>query len=125
MLSDGIPPPRFWPSGTHTFALGQIALAAAQKRLAKICFCPPSAALGSYHASHGTVRFGPAKSIDGASASTLRSMLSGGPCVTHEVPLNARTKISCAPPACCSNVAHGTRGPPASEPPATSETPAF
>src|SRR6185436_5127051 len=75
MLSDGIPEPRFCPSGCQV-------LAAATKRLAKICFLPPSGALGSYHASQGTVRPAPAKSIDGASASTLGSMLSEAPCVT-------------------------------------------
>ena len=58
MFSDGTPEPRSWPSGCQM-------LLAAAKRLAKICFSPPSAALGSYHASHGTVRPAPAKSIDG------------------------------------------------------------
>ena len=72
MFSDGTPDPRSCPSGCHT-------LLAATKRLAKICFCPPSAALGSYHASHGTVRPAPAKSIEGASASTFWSMFSDGP----------------------------------------------
>src|SRR4051794_11183092 len=76
MFSDGTPDPRSWPSGCHT-------LSAATKRLAKICFSPPSAALGSYQASHGTVRPAPAKSIDGASASTFWSMFSDGPWVTH------------------------------------------
>jgi hypothetical protein len=67
----------------------------------------------------------PAKSIDGASASTVRSMFSAWPCVTHAPFWNARTKMSWALPACCSNVAQGTRAAPASEPPVTSETPAF
>src|SRR5690349_17535333 len=91
MFSDGTPAPRSWPSGCHVFA-------AARKRLAKICFWPPRAALGSYQASHGTVRPAPAKSIDGASASTLRSMFSDGPCVTHCPFLKARTKICCELP---------------------------
>ena len=64
MFSDGMPVPRSWPSGCQRFS-------AATKRLAKIWFSPPSGALGSYHASHGTVRPAPAKSIDGASASTF------------------------------------------------------
>ena len=72
MFSDGTPDPRSCPSGCHT-------LLAATKRLAKIWFSPPSAALGSYHASHGTVRPAPAKSIEGASASTFWSMFSDGP----------------------------------------------
>ena len=53
-------------------------------------------------------------------------MFSDGPWVTHCPFLNARTKMRWASPAFCSKVAHGTRGPPAaSEPPTTSETPAF
>ena len=117
MLSDGMPAPRSWPSGCHWFA-------AATKRLAKIWFSPPSGALGSYQASHGTVRPAPAKSIEGASASAPGSMLSDGPCVTQRPFLKARTKICCELPDACSNVVHGTRGPPAaSEPPTMSETP--
>src|SRR5689334_9086990 len=57
MFSEGTPDPRSWPSGTH-------ALLVASKRLAKICFWPPRAWLGSYHASQGTFRPAPAKSID-------------------------------------------------------------
>src|SRR4051812_36276992 len=112
MFSEGTPEPRSWPSGCHV-------LAAAAKRLAKICFAPPSAWLGSYQASHGTVRPAPAKSIDGASALTLRSMFRDGPWVTHLPPLNARTKICCASPGpvSCSNVAQGTRAPPAAREP--------
>src|SRR3954451_19725078 len=119
MFSDGTAEPRSWPSGCHLFA-------AATKRLAKIWCWPPSALLGSYQASHGTVRPAPAKSIDGASATTPGSMFSDGPCVTHWPFLKARTKICCVSPDFCSKVAHGTRGPPASsDPPTTSETPAF
>jgi hypothetical protein len=40
MLSEGTPDPRSWPSGCQAFE-------PAMKRLAKICFSPPSAALGS------------------------------------------------------------------------------
>src|SRR4029077_5436571 len=62
MLRDGMwPGPLPWPEGSQT-------LAAALKRLAKMFVGPPKAALGSYHATHGTVRPAPAKSIDGASA---------------------------------------------------------
>ena len=119
MFSEGTPDPRSWPSGTHV-------LAVASKRLAKICFWPPSAALGSYHESHGTLRPAPAKSIDGASASAFGSMFRDLPWVTHWPFLNARTKICCELPDCCSNVPQGTRGPlRASEPPTTSDTPAF
>src|SRR5690242_14807597 len=120
MFSEGTAPlgARFWPSGTHVFAV-------ALKRLAKICLTPPNAAFGSYQESHGTVRPAPAKSIDGDSASTSGLMLSDRPCVTHWPFLNARTKICCELPDFCSNVAHGTRGPPAaSEPPTTSDSPA-
>ena len=89
---------------------------------------PPEAALGSYHATHGTVRPAPAKSIDGASASWVGSMLSdaGDPWVTQAPFLNARTKMCCSPGATfCSNVAHGTWTLPAmTAPPVTSETPA-
>jgi hypothetical protein len=83
--------------------------------------------LGSYHETHGTVRPVPAKSIDGASASTVGSMFSdaGKPCVTHAPALNARTKICCDEPVFCSKVAHGTcRLPATTVPPWTSETPA-
>jgi hypothetical protein len=75
------------------FAATQPAATAAQKRLAKICFAPPGAALGSYQASQGTLRPAPAKSIDGPSASAAGSMLSDAPWVTHWPFLNARTKI--------------------------------
>src|SRR5437773_5124685 len=122
MLSEGRwSGPRPWPEGSQRFA-------AALKRLAKMFVGQPAAALGSYHATHGTVRPAPAKSIDGASASTVGSMLSdaGNPCVTQAPFLNARTKICCSPPATfCSNVAHGTWTLPAvTAPPTTSETPA-
>src|SRR5215470_10644886 len=83
--------------------------------------------LGSYQATQGTVRPGPAKSIDGASASCRGSMLSeaGEPCVTQAPFLKARTKISCHDPSFCSNVAQGTCLLPATTvPPATSTTPA-
>src|SRR5437867_5821962 len=113
--------PRPWPDGSQR-------LAAMLKRLAKMFVGHRAAALGSYHATHGTVRPVPAKSIDGASASWVGSMLSdaGEPCVTHAPFLNARTKICCSPPATfCSKVAHGTGTLPAvTAPPATSETPA-
>ena len=105
MLSDGRewPGARSWPEGSQTFE-------AAEKRLAKICFLLPRFALGSYHATQGTVRPAPAKSIDGASATTVGSRLSeaGNPCVTHAPPLKARTKICCDEPLFCSNAAHGT-----------------
>src|SRR5207245_233734 len=122
MLSDGrCSGPRPWPEGSQR-------LAAVLKRLAKMFVGQWAASFGSYHATHGTVRPVPAKSIDGASASWVGSMLSdaGNPCVTHAPFLNARTKICCSPPATfCSKVAHGTRTLPAvTAPPATSETPA-
>src|SRR6266481_430510 len=122
MLSEGRwSGPRPWPEGSQR-------LAAALKRLAKMFVGQPAAALGSYHATHGTVRPAPAKSIDGASASSVWSMLSdaGNPCVTQAPFLNARTKICCSPSATfCSNVAHGTSSLPAvTAPPATSATPA-
>src|SRR3954453_8021719 len=122
MFSDGIActGARSWPSGTQTFA-------AALKRLAKMFVAAPAARfeLGSYQAVHGTVRPKPAKSIDGASASWLAWMLSDWPWVTKRPPLNARTKTCCEAPVFCSNAAHGTFGAPAaSEPAATSETPA-
>ena len=47
MLRDGAPDARFWRSGTQVFAAVQPGPAAAQKRLAKICLAPPSAALGT------------------------------------------------------------------------------
>src|SRR5215475_946703 len=106
MLSEGTPEPRSCPSGTPL-------LPVALKRLAKICLAPPSAAFGSYQESHGTVRPAPAKSIDGSWASTSGLMLSDRPWVTHWPFLNACTKICCELPDFCSNVAHGTRGPPA------------
>src|SRR4029077_3245375 len=64
MLSDGIRPPavRSWPEGSHTFA-------PTLKRLAKMLVGEPKASLGSYHATQGTVRPVPAKSMEGASAS--------------------------------------------------------
>src|SRR5436309_467619 len=70
----------------------------------------PKFALGSYHATQGVARPAPAKSIDGASASTVGSMLSdaGEPCVTQAPFLKARTKICCELPSRCSKVAHGT-----------------
>src|SRR5262245_29817807 len=88
----------------------------------------PKVALGSYHATHGTVRPVPAKSIDGASATWVGSMLSdaGNPCVTQVPFLKARTKICCSPLVTfCSNVAQGTGTlPAATAPPTTAETPA-
>src|SRR5438093_5683879 len=122
MLSEGRwSGPRPGPEVSQPFA-------AALKRLAKMFVGQPAAALGSYHATQGTVRPAPAKSIDGASASSVGSMLSdaGDPCVTQAPFLNARTKICCSPSATfCSNVAHGTGTLPAvTAPPATSETPA-
>src|SRR5262249_4256524 len=95
MLRDGRwTGPRPWPEGSQR-------LAGALKRLAKMLVGQPAAALGSYQATHGTVRPVPAKSIDGASASSVGSMLSdaGRPCVTQPPFLNARTKICCSPPA--------------------------
>src|SRR5262245_25745285 len=122
MLRDGmrLPPARSCPEGSHT-------LAPALKRLAKMFVGEPKASFGSYHATQGTVRPVPAKSIDGDSASLLGSMLSdaGNPWVTQAPFLKARTKISCALPTFCSNVAHGTSSFPAvTAPPVTSETPA-
>ncbi len=120
MLRDGTrrPPVRSWPEGSQT-------LAAALKWLAKMLVGHPKAETGSYHETHGTVRPAPAKSIDGASASSS-SMLSDAPCVTQAPFLNARTKICCSRSAAfCSNVAHGTGTLPAVRaPPVTSETPA-
>src|SRR5438093_10019456 len=120
MLRDGRwPGPLPWPEGSQR-------LAAALKRLAKMFVGHPKAALGSYHATHGTVRPAPAKSIDGASASWVGSMLSdaGNPCVTQAPFLNARKKICCSPPATfCSKGAHGTGVLPAvTAPPTTSAT---
>src|SRR5437867_8338817 len=121
MLRDGRwSGPRPWPDGSQR-------LAAMLKRLAKMFVGHPAAALGSYHATHGTVRPAPAKSIDGASASCVGSMLSdaGEPCVTHAPFLNARTKICWESPIFCSNVAQGTWTLPATTvPPATSTRPA-
>src|SRR5580765_3815982 len=87
----------------------------------------PKLTFGSYQATQGTVRPAPAKSIDGASASTPGAMLSdaGDPCVTHAPFLKARTKICWESPSFCSNVAHGTAGFPATTvPPAASTRPA-
>ena len=69
----------------------------AEKKLAKICVLPEKLPFGSYHATHGTRRLVPAKSIEGASASALVTMLSdaGNPCVTQAPALKARTKICC------------------------------
>src|SRR5213594_3747916 len=122
MLSDGIPAPsdRSWPDGSHRFA-------PALKRLAKMFVGSPKWKLGSYHATQGTVRPARAKSIDGASASTLGSMLSdaGEPWVTHAPFLKARTKICWESPSFCSNVAQGIWTLPATTvPPATSTRPA-
>src|SRR5262249_48501546 len=121
-LRDGmrLPPARSCPEGSHT-------LPPTLKRLAKMLVGDPNASFGSYHVTHGTVRPVPAKSIEGASASFVGSMLSdaGNPCVTQAPFLNARTKICCALPTFCSNVAHGTSSLPAVTAPAvTSETPA-
>src|SRR5262245_9077371 len=123
MLSDGTcaPPARSWPEGSQRFE-------PELKRLAKMFVFPPVKwSLGSYHATHGTARSAPAKSIAGSSASFVGSRLSdaGNPCVTHLPLLNARTKICCEVPAFCSKVAHGTRCLPATRlPPTTSEMPA-
>src|SRR3989454_5590274 len=121
MLRDGMwPGPLPWPEGSQT-------LAAALKRLAKMFVGHPKAALGSYHVTHGTVRPVPAKSIDGASASAVESMLrdAGKPWVTQAPFLKARTKICWLSRLFCSKVAHGTWTLPAvTAPPATSETPA-
>src|SRR5436309_8690460 len=122
MLSDGIPAPsaRSGPDGSHRFA-------PALKRLAKIFVGSPKWTFGSYQATQGTVRPAPAKSIDGASASTVGSMLSdaGTPWVTHAPFLKARTKICWESPSFCSNVAQGTWTLPATTvPPATSTRPA-
>jgi hypothetical protein len=122
MLSEGRewPSERSWPEGSQTFE-------AAEKRLARICLWLVRFELGSYHATQGTVRPAPAKSIDGASATTVGSRLSeaGNPCVTHAPPLKARTKICRDEPLFCSNAAHGTcRLPATTVPPWTSETPA-
>src|SRR6266516_8185076 len=122
MLSDGrwLPPERSCPEGSQRFA-------PALKRLAKMFVGGPKAAFGSYQATHGTVRPAPAKSIDGASASAVGSMLrdAGKPWVTQAPFLKARTKICCVRPSFCSNVAHGTGTSPAViAPPTTSETPA-
>src|SRR5438046_6598818 len=104
MLSDGrCSGPRPWPEGSQR-------LAAVLKRLAKMFVGQWAASFGSYHATHGTVRPVPAKSIDGASASWVGSMLSdaGNPCVTHAPLLNDRAKICCSPMEIfCSKVAHG------------------
>jgi len=97
------------------------------KRLAKMFVESPSCALGSYQATQGVARPGPAKSIDGASATTVGVMLSdaGRPSVTQAPFLNARTKICCQRPTFCSNVAHGIWTLPATTvPPATSTRPA-
>src|SRR5436309_3674981 len=122
MLSDGrwLPPERSCPEGSQRFA-------PALKRLAKMFVGGPNAAFGSYQATHGTVRPAPAKSIDGASASAVGSMLSdaGKPWVTQAPFLKARTKICWLSRLFCSKVAHGTWTLPAvTAPPATSETPA-
>src|SRR5437870_11251524 len=87
----------------------------------------PKCEFGSYQATHGTVRPAPAKSIDGASASTAGSMLSdaGEPWVTQAPFLKARTKICWDLPAFCSKVAQGIWTLPATTvPPATSTRPA-
>src|SRR5262249_57295147 len=72
MLSDGmrLPPARSCPEGSHT-------LPPTLKRLAKMFVGDPNASFGSYHATHGTVRPVPAQSIDGASASLVRSVFFG------------------------------------------------
>src|SRR5438093_7849420 len=119
MLRDGMwlgPLP--WPEGSQT-------LAAALNRLAKMLVGHPRAATGSYQATHGTVRPAPAKSIDGASASAVGSMLSdaGKPWVTQAPFLKARTKICWLSRLFCSKVAHGTLTLPAVRvTPGTSET---
>ena len=123
MFSDGTCalPARSAPDGSHRFD-------AESKRLAKMFVRLPARwLLGSYQATHGTLRPAPAKSMAGSSACFVGSMLSdaGEPCVTQAPFLNARTKICCASPVFCSNVAHGTRSPPAARlPPTTSEMPA-
>src|SRR5437867_672925 len=122
MLSDGrwFPPERSCPEGSQRFA-------PALKRLAKMFVGGPKAAFGSYQATHGTVRPAPAKSIDGASASAVGSMLSdaGKPWVTQAPFLKARTKICCESAIFCSNVAQGIWTLPATTvPPATSTRPA-
>src|SRR5581483_6181488 len=123
MFSEGTPAPpaRSWPDGSQRFA-------PALKRLAKTLVGSPKWPFGSYHATQGTVRPAPAKSIDGASASTVGSMFkdAGEPCVTHAPFLKARTKTCCDLPTFCSNVAHGTALLPATTvPPATSTRPAL
>src|SRR5262249_21109501 len=69
MFREGRAPPRSCPEGSQRFA-------PALKRLAKMFVGGPKSAVGSYQATHGTVRPGPAKSIEGASASTFVSMFS-------------------------------------------------
>src|SRR5437867_5079071 len=99
-LSDGMFAPfdRSWPDDSHRFA-------PALKRLAKMFVGSSKWKFGSYHATQGTVRPAPAKSIDGASASTVGSMLSdaGKPWVTHAPFLKARTKLCCESAIFCSN----------------------
>src|ERR1700694_1715111 len=88
----------------------------------------PDFSLGSAQPTHGAVRLGPVKSIDGACANCAGSTFSdsGKPCVCQAPPLNARTKICWLAPLFCENVAHGTRALPAVTVPADrSLKPAF
>src|SRR5262249_35557365 len=134
MLSDGTcaPSARSWPDGSQWFApalkrLAEMFVGASAQWSKVVQTLDPKLRFGSYHATHGTVRPAPAKSIDGASASAVGSMLSdaGEPWVTHWPFLKARTKICCDRPTFCSNVAQGTALLPATTvPPATSTRPA-
>ncbi len=120
MLMLGAPAPRSWPATIQRFA-------AASKCEATICVSEPIGASGSYHAVHGTVRPGPAKSMLGASASAVGSTFSeaGEPFVTQRVPSKARTKISCPRAVRFSNAAQGAgRAPATSAPPTMSLSPA-
>jgi len=135
MFSDGTtalprPSPRPWPANTHLFA-------AASKRLAKISG-PKNAVDSSYQVAQGTVRSGPAKSIEGASAPLVWSKFSEpenlgsalatpptvpAPRVVQLPSENERTKI-CGLNSLvfCWKIAHGTAGLlDESEPPTTSE----
>src|SRR5439155_62784 len=80
MFSEGTRAPsvRSWPEGRQWFT-------AALKRLGKMLVVGSAKFLfGSYQVTHGTVRRAPAKTIDGASATTVGSMLRhpGNPCFT-------------------------------------------
>ena len=121
MLSDGHPPrPRSWPSGSQRSAPRRVEAAredlgsATERGVGLIPGDPRDCAARAGEVDRRCLGLDPGADVE---RRALRDPLAPF--------LNARTKICWELPTVCSNVAHGTRAAPASEPPAMSERPAF